>query len=283
MRFKEHLNELKPAIVYILAGLVLILILMTLINPSREDIKSEFAKLGLSPGEDIARAIKISEESINKALDQKEDIYYTFFESIDLRQLRMMIDSIKISLTTGFQFSITELDESTLPGLKVKNFNIKGRSSFLGLSGFISSIENYPKLIRFSSGNIRYYGVLEQSVAFVEYDLNLSVFIPSGNFYLPPVEIAEDTFFEQVDIFLPFIEDISYFSDPSAIDLSDYELKSIKGADACFQHIRFNEQKILHAGDEVKNGIIVEVNGNFVKIMMIKGNEADFIELKQPE
>lgn len=283
MNLKLYFKDIKPAVIYLAAGLVLIVILIAVINPARREIKNEFATLGISPGDDIGKAIKLSEEKINKALDNPDGINFTLFESIELRQLRMMIDSIKLSLTTGFQFSISELDESTLPGLKVKNFNLKGRSSFLGLSGFISSMENYPKLMRFSSGNIKYYGVLEQSVAFVEYDLNLSVFLPSGRFYLPPIAAGEDIYFEQVDFFLPFIEDIGYFSDPSAIDLADYELKSIKGADAYFQHIRFNEQKILRAGDEVKNGIITEINENIVKIMMIKGSGADFIELKQPE
>ena len=283
MNLKSYLKDVKPAIIFLAAGLVLIVILATVINPSRREIKNEFASLGISPGDDIGKAIKLSEEKINTALNNTEGINHTLFESVELRQLRMMIDSIKLSLTTGFQFSISELDESSLPGLKVKNFNLKGRSSFLGLSGFISSIENYPKLMRFSSGNIKYYGVLEQSVAFVEFDLNLAVFLPSGRFYLPPIADVEDIYFEQVDFFLPFIEDISYFSDPSAIDLADYELKSIKGGDAYFQHLRFNEQKILQAGDEVKNGIITEINENIVKIMMIKGSGADFIELKQPE
>lgn len=283
MNLKEYLKDVKPAIVYLAIGLALIVVLITVINPSRREVNNEFVNLGITPGDDVGNAIKLSEEKINTAFENTEDINFTFFESIDLRRLRMMIDSIKLSLTTGFQFSIKELDESSLPELKVKNFNLKGRSSFLGLSGFISSIENYPNLLRFSSGNIKYYGVLERSVAFVEYDLNLAVFIPTGPFYLPPVAGVEDTYFEQVDIFLPFIEDVSYYSDPSAIDLADYELKSIKGVDAYFQHIRFNEQKVLHAGDEVKNGIITEISGNIVKIMMIKGSGADFIELKQPE
>ncbi len=283
VNFRSYLNDVKPAIICLAVGLILLVILITVINPARREIKNEFATLGISPGDDIGKSIKQSEEKIIKALDNPDGITSTLFESIELRQLRMMIDSIKLSLTAGFQFSITELDDSSLRGLKVKNFNLKGRSSFLGLSGFISSIENSPKLMRFSSGIIKYYGVLEQSVAFVEYDLNLAVFLPVGSFYLPPIAAIEDTFFEQVDFFLPFIKDIGYDSDPSAIDLSDYELKSIKGADAYFQHIRFNEQKILRTGDEVKNGIITEISENIVKIMMIKGSGADFIELKQPE
>jgi hypothetical protein len=283
MNYKAYLPGLKPTIGFLSVGVVIILILVTFINPARREINDQFFKLGISPGDDITEAIDSTETKINKELNNNSNIKYSFFDSMELRQMRMMIDSIKISLTTGFQFTISELDETTKKGLKVKNFNIKGRSSFLGLSGFISSIENHPKLMRFSSGEIKYYGVLEESVAFVEYDLILSVFLPTGKFYLPPFEAAEDSLFEQVDVFLPFIQNISYYSDPSAIDLSDYELKSIKGNDAYFQHIRFNEQKILRAGDEVKNGIITEINGNIVKIMMIKGSGADFIELKQPE
>lgn len=283
MSIKGFVKDVKPAIVYLSLGLVLIVILFTVINPYRSEIKNEFAKLGISLGDDIEKTIKLSEDKINRMLDNPEGIKFTLFESIELRQLRMMIDSIKLSLTAGFQFSITELDDSSLRGLKVKNFNLKGRSSFLGLAGFISSIESSPKLMRFSSGSIKYYGVLEQSVAFVEYDLNLAVFLSPERFYLPPIAALDNSYFEQVDFFLPFIENIGYYSDPSAIDLADYELKSIKGAEAYFQHIRFNEQKILRAGDEVKNGIITEINENIVKIMMIKGSGADFIELKQPE
>ncbi|MBK6682315.1 MAG: hypothetical protein IPG53_21120 [Ignavibacteriales bacterium] len=74
MNLKSYLKDVKPAIIFLAAGLVLIVILATVINPSRREIKNEFASLGISPGDDIGKAIKLSEEKINTALNNTEGI-----------------------------------------------------------------------------------------------------------------------------------------------------------------------------------------------------------------
>ncbi|GAB1348178.1 hypothetical protein MASR1M107_03890 [Ignavibacteriales bacterium] len=283
MNFKLMAPHLKLAIIFGGISFLLLLAIFIFLLPARESVRSEFTSIGLAPHDDIGSGMKSLYDKIDLAINKDTSTRYNLFDSVDTRKLRMLIDSIQFSLTTGFRFNISEVESEKYKGFELKKFKVTGRSSFLGLSGFISAIEKYPYFMRFSTADIKYYGVLENSVSFVEYELLLVVPLAPEGFYLPPATWEADSLFEQIDIFLPFISNLQNLSEDGTIDLAEYELRSVKKEEATFQHLRFNTKKILKIGDEVKHGIIKEITENSVKVLFLNRNEVDLVEIKVVE
>lgn len=283
MKFDKLKPHLKPAFLFAAGCIVLLLLTFFYLLPARAEIKKEFASLGLTPGEDLNSGMQAIYTKIDLMINNDTTTRYNLFPSVETRQLRLLVDSIQFSLTTGFRYSISEMDSVKYKDFVIKQFKIQGKSSFLGLSGFISAIEEYPLLMRFASADFKYYGVLEGSVSFVEYELVLAVPLQPEGFFLPPATWEADSLMEQVDIFLPFVPNIQSVSEEGNIDLSEYELRSIKNGEAVFQHLRFNTKMVLKTGDEVKHGIIKEITENSVKVLFLNRNEVDLVEIKVSE
>lgn len=283
MEMKKLLMQNNRMVMKLLATAVLLLVTFLIVIPAGNRIEERFSSLGIAPGDDITEMMHSIQKETGPALKPDPGLRYNLYTNITLRDMRLLIDSIQLSLTTGFKFNISELDEEQRAGFTVKNFLIKGKASFLGIAGFILAIEEYPMFMRFKTGTIRYYGVLEGSVSFVDYELVISVPVQPAGFFLPPFTVQQDSLFEQIDIFLPFIESVAGVSEPGAVNLDDYELRAVKNGEAEFHHIRFKERIFLRAGDEIKGGIIKEVTKESVKVLYLNRNEVSLVELKIPD
>lgn len=280
MEIKKLLMQSNRTAIKLFATVVFVLVTFLIVIPAGNRIEERFESLGISPGDDITKMMHAIHKETGPALKPNPDLRYNLFKEITLRDMRLLIDSIQLSLTTGFKFSVSELEEEKKSGLTIRNFKVKGKASFLGISGFISAIEHYPMFMRFKTGTIRYYGVLEGSVAFVDFEMVISVPLQPDDFFLPPFTVESDTLFEQIDIFLPFIQSLAGVSEQGAVNLDDFELKAIKNGEAEFRHVRFKERIFLRAGDEVMGGIIKEVSKESVKVLYLNRNEVDLVELK---
>jgi hypothetical protein len=283
MKMHPIYYKIKPTLFFLLLSVVMISVILFVIHPAKTEIQKKFDAINISPDSDLRTELRKSTEKINIALNDKNNLGYTLFTSFETKQLRIIIDSIKLSIATGFQYSLTELSTVKESNLTVKYFLVKGKSSYIGLAQFIASIENYFCLMRLKTSDIKFYGVLENSLAFVEYEITLSVFISDKNFFLPPLDKKTFTLPKPKDVFLPFIQNLSYTNDESLLDISEYELKSISNGVATFHHKRFNEKRELKAGDEIKHGIVTEISEKSIKILITKGTDFNFIELKSPE
>ncbi len=283
MEVKKLLKQLNKSAVKLTASLAGLLLIFFLILPAGNRIEERFESVGITPGDDIPAMMNLVHRKLGPAMQPDPKIRHNLRKEISLRDMRLLIDSIQLSLTTGFKFSVSELEDELREGFTVKNFLVKGKASFLGISGFIFSIEEHPLYMRFKTGSIRYYGVLEGSVAFVDYELVISVPLQPENFFLPPYSSQSDTLFEQIDIFLPFIESVSSTIETGTVNLDDYELRAIRNGEAEFRHLRFKERIFLRAGDEILGGIIKEVTKESVKVLYLNGNEVDLVELKLPD
>ena len=184
MKVKKLIGQLNRSAAKLTAALVGLLITFLLILPAGNRIEERFASLGISPGDDIPAMMSILNKKLGPAKLPDPALPHNLRKEMTLRDMRLLIDNIQLSLTTGFKFSVSELDDEQREGFTVKNFQVKGKASFLGISGFISSIESHPLFMRFKSGSIRYYGVLEGSVAFVDYEVVISVPIQPAEWVL---------------------------------------------------------------------------------------------------
>lgn len=280
MEVKKLLEFTNRGTLFLTAAAVLLLITFVLVIPAGNRIEERFASLGLSGGDDIPVMMREIHKKLGPAMKPDPEVRYNLRKDISLRDMRLLIDSLQLSLTTGFKFSVSELEDEQKGGFTVRNFQVKGKASFLGIAGFILAIEEYPLYMRFKTGSIRYYGVLEGSVAFVDYEVVISVPLQPDDFFLPPFQAQSDSLIEQIDVFLPFIEGMAAVSATGSVNLNDYELRDVKNGEAEFRHVRFKERIFLRAGDEVNGGIIKEVTKESVKVLYLNGNEVDLVEIR---